>query len=118
MRSIVNKFSKFQSFVYASNFCITETWLSDFISNGEILPSGFVIHRKDRPSRGGGVLVASLYSSSVCSPSNLEIVSVKMDQSSDHVICCIYVPPDSPLSYVSSLVLCLSDLVSSFSKCG
>ena len=29
----------------------------------------------------------------------------------------IYVPPDSPLSYVSSLVLFLSDLVSSFSKC-
>jgi hypothetical protein len=56
------------------------------------------------------VLVAvkdSLYSSSVCSLSNLEIVSVKIGQSSDHVICCIYVPPDFPLSYVSSLVLFL-----------
>ena len=57
----MNKLSKLQSFVYASDFnvlCITETWLSDHISDGEILPSDFVLYRKDRPSRGGGVLIA------------------------------------------------------------
>ena len=40
-QSLLNKLKK--SFVYASDcndFCITETWLSDKISNGEILPSG------------------------------------------------------------------------------
>ena len=41
----------------------------------------------------------------------------QIGQSSSHVICCIYVPPDSPLSYVSHHVLFLSDLVSSFSNC-
>ena len=57
--------------MYTFNFCLTETWLSDFICNGEILPTGFVLYRKDRPSRGGGVLIAvreSLFSSFIPSP--------------------------------------------------
>ena len=96
---------------------ITKTWLSDYVSDGEILPHGYVLYRKDRPSRGGGVLVAvteSLFSSIIPFPPDLEIVSV---QGNDFVISCVYVPPDSSLSYVSSLVHFLSDLVSCFSKC-
>ena len=122
-RSLVNKLSKFQSFVYTYNFCITcvtETWLSQSIYDGEILPSDYVLYRKDRPSRGGGVLVAVkdfIPSFSISSPPDLEIVSVKLGQSDDLVICCVYVPPDAPLSYVSSLVYYLTDLTSSFRKC-
>ena len=100
--------------------CITETWLSDYVSDGEILPHGYVLYRKDRPSRGGGVLVAvteSLFSSIIPSPPDLEIVSVKIGQGNDSVISCVYVPPDSLLSYIYSLVHFLSDLVSCFSKC-
>ena len=33
------------------------------------------------------------------------------------VICCVYVPLGSPLSYVSSLVHFLTELTSSFTKC-
>ena len=47
-----------QSLVYSSTFNIiglTETWLSDSI---EILPTGYTIYRLDRPSKGGGVLLA------------------------------------------------------------
>ena len=54
-------FQKFQSFVYSSQFnifCICETWLSDFVYDHEILPCNYSIYRKDRMSRGGGVLVA------------------------------------------------------------
>ena len=61
VRSIVNKLPKFLSFVYSYNFCIlciTETWLSEFISDSEILPVGYVLYRNDRHSRGGGVLIA------------------------------------------------------------
>ena len=57
----MNKLTKFQSFVYTSNICIiclTETWPSDFVCNGEILPNDYVLYQKDRPSRGGGVLIA------------------------------------------------------------
>ena len=105
--------------MYTHDFCIlclTGTWLSDCVSDGEILPYGYVIYRKDRFSCGGGVLVAikeSLYSCIISSPSDLEIVTVKIGQKNDSV----YVPPDSPLSYVSTLVNFFSDLVSTFSKC-
>ena len=64
-RSIVNKLSNLQSFVYNYTiYCITETWLSDSVSDFEILPA-----------RGGGVLIAvdaSVPCSVVSSPSLLE----------------------------------------------
>ena len=59
--AIVNKLSAFQSYVYSQNFCIvaiTETWLNSFIMDNEILPSGFNLYRKDRTTRGGGVMLA------------------------------------------------------------
>ena len=63
-------------------FCVTETWLSEYIYDCEILPSDFFYYyRKDRHSRGGGVLVAvnkSIYSSQLPSPSDLEMVSIML----------------------------------------
>ena len=79
--------------------CITETWLSDFVFDGEILPRGYVLYRKDRPTRGGGVLVAVnelLISSLIPSPIDLEVVTVLVGQN-DSLISCVYVPPDSSL---------------------
>ena len=84
---------------------------SDFICNGEILPTGFVLYR---PSRGGCVLIAvreSLFSSFIPSPHDLEMVCVKLGRGNDCVICCVYIPPECSFSYVSS------DLTSSFRKC-
>ena len=69
-------------------FFITETWLSEIISDCEIIPSDFVLYRKDRPSRGGEVLIAinkSLYSTLLPSP------SVKIGLSNAIVICCVHV---------------------------
>ena len=87
--------------MYSHSFCIlcvTETWLSDFISDGEILPTDYILYRKDRPSRGGGVMIAvrsSLLTSIILSPSDLEVVCIKIGLRSDSlVICCVYVPPD------------------------
>ena len=124
VRSLVNKLSKFQSFVYSRSFCIicvTETWLSEFIANGEILPNDYTFYCKDRPSHGGGVMIAvksSPFTSLISSPSDLEVVCIKTDIGSDTlVICCVYVPPDSSLSYISSLVKFLSEITSSFSHC-
>ena len=84
IRSLVNKLSRFQSFVYTFNFCIiciTETWLSDYICDGEILPAGYILYRKDRPSRGGGVLIAvkeSLFSCIIQSPPDLKLSLLKL----------------------------------------
>ena len=78
------------------------------------------MYRKDRPTRGGGVLVAikqSLTSSIIPSPSDLKIVSVKIGLGNDFTLCCVYVPPESSLSYVTSLVQFLTYFESSFSKC-
>ena len=36
----------------------TETWLDSNIKDPEIFPSGYKLHRKDRTSNGGGVLIA------------------------------------------------------------
>ena len=57
----MNKLSYFQSLVYCGSvdcFCVTETWLSANILDGEILPNQYVIYRQDRASKGGGVMIA------------------------------------------------------------
>ena len=59
-RSLVNKFSRFQC-SYSSTFdviCITKTWLTNFICDKEILPKVYTLYRKNRVTRGGGVLIA------------------------------------------------------------
>ena len=92
-RSLINKLSLFQSFVYSNDFtliCLTETWLSDHVSDGEILPNEY---RKDRPTRGGGVLIAvksSVPSSSVPSPPDIEVISVEIGTNHDSVLCFMY----------------------------
>ena len=78
-----------------------------------------MLYRKDRPSRGGGVLISkeSLFSCIIQSPPDLEIVTVKIGQGINNVICCIYIPPECSFSYVSHVVQFLTDLTSSFCKC-
>ena len=51
---------RFQNFVYSDDLdivCANETWLSANVYNAEILHSGYCIARKDRKTRGGGVLL-------------------------------------------------------------
>ena len=121
VRSLFQKLTSFQSFVYSSQFnifCICETWLSDFVYDHEILPCNYSIYHKDRMSRGGGVLVAvNNVFDSVClpSPSDLEIITVKLGH--DLVLCSSYVPPNSNDAYLSALLDHFSYLISSFSNC-
>jgi len=63
--------------VYSKSYDITETWLSDTIYDAEILPYNYTIFRKDRPSRGGGVLLAvdnGVPCHQIDSPEDLEAV--------------------------------------------
>jgi len=94
--------SFFQSFVYSHDFeifCVCETWLSDNIHDHEILPNNFILYHKDRPSRGGGVLitVVSLYHS-------VALPSLKLGLDHELVICCVYVPPSASHSYVGLFI--------------
>ena len=65
MTTAKNKLAEFQQLVVCNQFdfiCVSETWLNDKVVDGEILPSTFTMHRRDRVSdeheRGGGVLLA------------------------------------------------------------
>ena len=115
-RSLVNKLSKFQAFVYSTNYsiiCVSETWLSNHIFDNEILPNGCTIYRKDRCSRGGGVLIAikdDFTSSLTTSPSDIETITVKILISNPIILCLVYIPPNSSDSYYDSLFHYLSDL--------
>jgi len=107
----VNKLSYFQSFVYASNFQIislSETWLSEAITDLEILPQGYSLYRKDRGSRGGGVMLAisnTLPSKQVLSPPDLEVVSVSILLGNTEITCCaVYAPPNATSEYHRNLV--------------
>ena len=112
----MNKLSNFQSFVYTSNFnilCITETWLTDSVFDLEILPTDFTIYRKDRHSRGGGVLIASIPTSIIPSPTNLEVISVKIELSTSISLCTVYIPPNPGDLYFKSLLKFLADFITS-----
>jgi len=119
---MVSKLSKFQGFVYSSDYsivCITETWLTSEIFDNEILPNGYSIYRKDRDSRGGGVLLAiknNITGSQMPSPSDLEIVTVLVSTQNPLIICAIYIPPNSDDTYHEQLCNYLTDLVNSNTK--
>ena len=87
----------------------------------ENLNNDFIIYRKDRQTRGGGVLIAVkcfLHSSLIFSPSDLEVISVKLSICNHEIILCsIYIPPDSSESYLLSLLSYLTDLVSTYYSC-
>ena len=122
IRSIVNKLSLFQSYVYSSDFdviCLTETWLSESVFEQEILPTNYNIHRKDRPSRGGGVLIATKSTIPVSvissdSPNNsLEILTVRLNLSKPVTLSCVYSPPNPSDSLMYDLILDLTQIVQS-----
>ena len=108
-RSLCNKLVELQ-YVLSSNeidvACITETWLSNYISNSVIVPvTDFNIYRKDRDGRGGGVciIVKSSVTYSVLPVSlpdcysKLEIVCIDLvtgpDANSGVRIICVYLTP-------------------------
>ena len=69
--------------MYSKSFDIiglTETWLSDGIFDNEILPCNYTLFRKDRPSRGGSVLItvnSNISCQKLNSPDDLEIIHIK-----------------------------------------
>ena len=105
----MNKLASFMSFVYSSNLeiiCCTETWLTGDTFDNEILPSGYTIHRKDRSSRGGGVMIAvkdSITCAYLPSPSDLEVVSVQVGLPNPVTVCSVYAPPSASDLYHENL---------------
>ena len=92
---LVTKLSKFQSlnFVYSYVKLLFNGNLIVYVCGGEILLLIIFLYRKDRPSRGEGVLIAVrdlFFSSFIPSSPNLEIIFIKIGQGYNLAICCVY----------------------------
>ena len=67
-----------------------------------------------------GILIAvkaSICSSQLPSPPDIEVVSIKVGSVHEFILSSVYVPPDASASHVFSLVLYLTNLTSSFKRC-
>ena len=122
IRSLVNKLSLFQAYVYLFNFdviCLSETWLSESVFDQEILPTNYSIYRKDRPSRGGGVLIAVKDTIPVSvHPSDLsnnapEILTVTLNLCKPTILSCVYLPPSPNDYYMNDAISNLTQVIQS-----
>ena len=98
---------------------MTETWLSDCIFDNEILPCNYTLFRKDRPSRGGGVLIAvnnNISCQRLNSPKDLEIICIKSNLKDQITVCVTYVPPNSTTTYCDNLFSFLYNLLNDSGK--
>ena len=117
---ISNNIARFQDLVYSEDndiICVTETWLNSDISNSEILNEGYEIFRKDRESRGGGVLVAIKEESfknirEIKADCNLEIVIVDVltDSNTHLIVCSCYRPLHSNEAWLTEFSNLLADI--------
>ena len=115
------KLREFQDSVYANDFdlvAITESWLTSDISDSELLPWGYDVHRCDRSSsRGGGVLIASrcnLRCSAVFLTDNstdLEYAAIEVNTNNcgKVLFAVFYRPPSVPASWIHSFTTLLNN---------
>ena len=111
---------RFQNFVYSEDLdivCVNETWLSNNVYNAEILHSGYTIFRKDRKSRGGGVLLgikSETFKSvrEINHNHDLEISVAELTTSSNMnlLICSCYRPPDADQTWMDKFESFLQDV--------
>ena len=76
------------------------------MKDSEFIPNHFSVFRKDRDSRGGGVLLAfseSLAARQLTSPDSLEILAVEVLTPKPIIISLVYIPPPPTISYLSLL---------------
>ena len=76
------------------------------MKDSEFIPNHFSVFRKDRDSRGGGVLLAfseSLAARQLTSPDSLEILAVEILTPKPIIISLVYIPPPPTISYLSLL---------------
>ena len=94
-------------------FCVTETWLSSYVLNNEILPYGYTIYWCDRDSRGGGVLIVvadGISSRLVPNVFNIEMVTVALFES-PILVSCLYIAPNSCDLYRANVLHCIGSVV-------
>ncbi|XP_068703977.1 uncharacterized protein [Montipora foliosa] len=110
-RSLVNKLVDFQASIYANSeniVIVFETWLTSAILDHEILPSGYVVYRRDRGNdkRGGRVLiaikndVASARRTDLESNCELVVMEVNPSRGNKFLVSGLYRPPSTKGEYL------------------
>ena len=101
------KLSLFQKLVYSENFdvvALTEKWLTNSVSDNEILDVGYSTYRTDRSTgkRGGGVLLAVKNSIQSYRRRDLEAdssetvaIEIVQNESPKFIVSVVYHPPNS-----------------------
>ena len=95
--------------------CITETWLSEEISNVELSIPNYHIFRLDRNRHGGGVIVYVISSFSakviLAGPSDLQLIVISVScRNISYCIGVFYRPPSSVTDIFDRLCFALSSL--------
>ena len=93
--------------------CITETWLTPFILNNEILPTNYTVYRRDRGSRSGGILVAvseRIPSKSVYISSSVELMAIQLSLHPLLLLYCVYLPPSCSSTHYSDVLSSLNSI--------
>ncbi|XP_028419259.1 uncharacterized protein LOC114545074, partial [Dendronephthya gigantea] len=118
--------NRFQNLVYSEGFgivCVNETWLSGHIYNSEILHSGYSVIRKDRKTRGSGVLLGiktAMFNSvrEIKHNHDLEIAMAEVTTAKDikMLICSCYRPPDADKTWIDKFETFLHDVCTRHSK--
>ena len=109
--------------IYSKDYdiiAITGTWLSYNILDQEIIPTGYIIYRKDRSSRGGGMMLAVKHSI----PSHAADILMESKTLCVHIgneisltLCLVYVPPNSLKLHIQSLCDYINTTVSHSLTC-
>ena len=112
---------RFQSLVYSEDMdivCVNENWLSGHVYNAEILHSGYCIIRKDRKTRGGGVLlgIKTVVFKSVCEIKHNHYIEIGMAEL-QLLICSCYHPPDADKTWTDKFESSSRCLQTSLKSC-
>ena len=109
IRSIVNKITELENIIKTNSFdifCITESWLNDYVSDNDVNIDGYVLLRRDRPAHAGGVCLfvkshLKFKSRSDIACSNVEIICIELfiSDCSPILLCCVYCPTFSNIYY-------------------
>lgn len=109
-RSILNKSEAVESLLLCIKpdfLAITETWLTHDVMNFEITPPGYVIVRKDRTTRGGGVAILinkKIPYTVMPEAFDVEAIFCKLMFGSCNVIVgCVYLSPNSGTDSLQAL---------------
>ena len=94
----------------------TETWLHEDIKNSELLLNDYDIQRRDRPTRGGGVLIAikkSLSSELLSKSKNSESITCKIKLKGEKplIISSVYRPPDYSIDESMEIIKEIRDVI-------